>query len=192
VRGVQYRGKGKKTLAKEDALRREMQEIVLTVKPKELVNFRCKCNRSKCLKMYCECFTSGYFCGDDCNCVGCANTEENQHQVREARVFIKKRNQNAFKEKVAAVAAVEPVATEADNSKGEGSKPKVAAVQLLGCTCRKSNCLKGYCECYHMGLPCIPGKCKCVSCLNTHVRESAVKLTEKLAHERDRPEEKSH
>ena len=33
----------------------------------------CKCQRSSCLKRYCECFEAGVACGQHCKCVGCAN-----------------------------------------------------------------------------------------------------------------------
>ena len=33
----------------------------------------CNCKKSKCLKLYCECFASELFC-DGCNCTECRNT----------------------------------------------------------------------------------------------------------------------
>jgi hypothetical protein len=33
----------------------------------------CKCKKSKCLKMYCECFAAGLLCNDGCRCVECSN-----------------------------------------------------------------------------------------------------------------------
>lgn len=35
----------------------------------------CNCKKSKCLKLYCECFASELFC-DGCNCNECRNTRE--------------------------------------------------------------------------------------------------------------------
>jgi hypothetical protein len=35
----------------------------------------CKCKKTQCLKMYCDCFREGRSC-NGCNCVGCCNTEE--------------------------------------------------------------------------------------------------------------------
>lgn len=36
----------------------------------------CKCSKSKCLKLYCECFANGRICGIDCNCKDCHNIEQ--------------------------------------------------------------------------------------------------------------------
>jgi hypothetical protein len=33
----------------------------------------CNCKRSKCLKLYCECFANNKFCGANCACNGCSN-----------------------------------------------------------------------------------------------------------------------
>jgi len=33
----------------------------------------CNCKKSKCLKLYCECFAAELFC-DGCNCADCQNT----------------------------------------------------------------------------------------------------------------------
>ena len=38
----------------------------------------CNCKRSKCLKMYCECYLAGFGCTENCKCIGC----ENQDGVR--------------------------------------------------------------------------------------------------------------
>lgn len=45
--------------------------------PGELV---CNCVRSRCLKLYCNCFQNGKVCNAACSCVSCLNTEEeNRH-----------------------------------------------------------------------------------------------------------------
>lgn len=145
-----------------------MDDIDLTYKPPELVDFKCKCTKSHCLKMYCECFTSGYYCDSNCGCVGCHNQEATQEKIRNARVKIKTRNKNAFKDKVKPIIASDKVVENL-----EGEKQQLKAEQEFGCNCKKSNCLKGYCECFNIGLPCKPGKCKCVDCFNDKIRSSA-------------------
>jgi hypothetical protein len=38
------------------------------------VFFSCKCSKSKCLKLYCDCFQVGRVCADRCSCKNCLNT----------------------------------------------------------------------------------------------------------------------
>lgn len=37
----------------------------------------CRCKRSLCLKLYCECLRNGRTCGKECQCSGCKNCEGN-------------------------------------------------------------------------------------------------------------------
>lgn len=37
----------------------------------------CHCKKSKCLKLYCDCFAAGLYC-TNCQCVACANTLDNE------------------------------------------------------------------------------------------------------------------
>ena len=41
----------------------------------------------------------------------------------------------------------------------------VGASHAKGCNCRKSHCLKKYCECFQASIPC-SGKCRCLECRN--------------------------
>lgn len=36
----------------------------------------CTCRKTNCLKRYCECFSSGKVCSEECVCCDCKNTEE--------------------------------------------------------------------------------------------------------------------
>ena len=47
------------------------RDVEVTTRP-------CKCKKSKCLKLYCECFHSGSFCDPNlCKCIDCMNNEAN-------------------------------------------------------------------------------------------------------------------
>ena len=39
----------------------------------------CNCVKSRCLKLYCDCFAKGKTCTDACSCVSCLNTTEESH-----------------------------------------------------------------------------------------------------------------
>ncbi len=41
-----------------------------------LVTDRCTCKNSKCLKLYCVCYSAGRACGDKCSCRDCKNLTE--------------------------------------------------------------------------------------------------------------------
>lgn len=54
----------------------------------------------------------------------------------------------------------------------EAFKPKILVEKhAKGCNCKKSNCLKKYCECYQAGLKCSE-LCKCEDCKNAKMKES--------------------
>jgi hypothetical protein len=41
----------------------------------------CNCVKTKCIKMYCTCFSNGVACGFDCNCKGCHNLTDQNEEV---------------------------------------------------------------------------------------------------------------
>jgi len=106
----------------------------------------CNCKKSRCLKLYCDCFRIIKYC-DGCNCNDCANTSGYDHVRVQAMNAILERNSGAFKPRV----------TENPSSSGKG--------HLNGCHCKKSACLKKYCECFSGSAPCTD-KCRCNDCKN--------------------------
>lgn len=117
--------------------------------PGEPAVTKCNCKKSRCLKLYCDCFAAGSYCGAGCNCCNCLNTVDNAQLVEQTRKEVKARNPLAFEERF----TVAPGSGGAD------------AAHRMGCKCKKSRCVKKYCECYAAGVKCTD-KCKCVQCLN--------------------------
>lgn len=60
----------------------------------------CNCKKSKCLKLYCDCFGADDFCGPDCNCADCHNTKNYATERKKVRDAILERNPSAFKSKI--------------------------------------------------------------------------------------------
>ncbi|KHG00407.1 Protein lin-54 [Gossypium arboreum] len=55
----------------------------------------CNCIRSRCVKLYCECFAAGIYC-DNCACQNCLNNPDYDDTVLDTRQQIELRNPLAF------------------------------------------------------------------------------------------------
>ena len=102
------RGLGKKTIHKQSTINSDIALTVIRQKTSSVKTLTCKCAKSKCLKMYCECFTAGRFCDENCSCVNCCNDQDHKDEIIKIKKAIRNRNPMAFRPKVAANKSREP------------------------------------------------------------------------------------
>ncbi|CAH2079133.1 unnamed protein product [Thlaspi arvense] len=125
---------------------------------------RCNCKKSKCLKLYCECFAAGVYCIEPCSCIDCFNKPIHEDTVLATRKQIESRNPLAFAPKV--IRSSDSILETGDDA----SKTPASARHKRGCNCKKSNCLKKYCECFQGGVGCSIN-CRCEGCKNAFGRK---------------------
>lgn len=125
----------------------------------------CNCTRSQCLKLYCDCFANGEFCSN-CNCINCFNNLDHEENRQKAIKQCLERNPHAFHPKI-----------------GKGKTTAQEGIErrhTKGCNCRRSGCLKNYCECYEAKILCTD-LCKCCACKNyedSYERKSLMHLVD--------------
>ena len=101
------------------------------------------------------------FCSKNCNCQGCGNHPNNNDQHKKAIYSALARN-----------AHVNTHGFQHDIEEPENvPEKKVFSLGVCheqvrkGCKCKKTKCLKKYCECYQSGLQCTVF-CRCEGCFN--------------------------
>jgi Tesmin/TSO1-like CXC domain, cysteine-rich domain len=106
----------------------------------------CRCTKSKCLKLYCSCYSAGMACTPFCSCVGCENT---------------KASGIANHPPTCNCVGCRSVKMETSLKVVQGNSS-----QSQACSCKASRCLKLYCACFQSGSFCNPS-CHCKDCSNT-------------------------
>ena len=105
----------------------------------------CNCKNSGCLKRYCECFSRMKYCDENCQCKNCFNVVQHEQERSNAIRYYLIKSPVSFKK----------INMDLNN---------------VICNCKKSNCLKNYCECFQLGMKCT-FNCGCVDCKNRNLFE---------------------
>ncbi|XP_009950641.1 PREDICTED: tesmin [Leptosomus discolor] len=110
----------------------------------------CNCTKSQCLKLYYDCFASGDFC-NSCNCNNCYNNQLRETERFKAIKTCHDRNPEAFLPK-----------------SGKRKLGEIKPHHNKVCNCKRSGCLKNYCECFEgsQATTVCSSICKCIGCKN--------------------------
>ena len=119
--------------------------------PNKVMGISCKCKKSKCLKLYCDCFSSDGMCKPSCRCENCCNNEQFAGLREAVRKEMLQKNPKAFHKKFKKV------------------QQQSDFLHSRGCNCKRTQCLKNYCECFSVGVGCSV-LCKCQGCKNKKIK----------------------
>mmetsp|Transcript_32849 Transcript_32849/g.75627 ORF Transcript_32849/g.75627 Transcript_32849/m.75627 type:complete len:162 (+) Transcript_32849:1189-1674(+) len=110
---------------------------------------RC-CTTNPCVYLH---FGQAEVCNtESCSCVACGN-DSIYNRGREHAVMV------ALSRSTSAFAQSRP-------TKRERREAKMESTNLRVCHCRKSRCVKKYCDCFFVGVRC-NSRCQCLDCSNT-------------------------
>ena len=144
----------------------------------------CTCKKTRCIKKYCECFSSGVLCYN-CKCENCLNKsslfadnnniDSNAKNVNNINII---NNTNKKEEEIKETKEMKEKKEYKINNENKNNDINVTHTdkkKLIICTCSKSGCNKNYCECFKAKVKC-NNKCRCIKCLNK--RDDSITLDE--------------
>ncbi|KAM0824463.1 hypothetical protein ACQ4PT_070181 [Festuca glaucescens] len=132
----------------------------------------CACKKSRCLKLYCPCFSGGGYCSERCGCLPCFNKVEFAETVQTTRkVLLSRQKRMSMKINRRLEANAETVLQEDAHNSSSSTPPR------RGCNCKKSSCLKKYCDCYQDGTGCSLF-CRCDDCKNPFGKNEGIMTEE--------------
>uniref|UniRef100_M4B8B4 CRC domain-containing protein n=1 Tax=Hyaloperonospora arabidopsidis (strain Emoy2) TaxID=559515 RepID=M4B8B4_HYAAE len=144
----------------------------------------CKCKKSNCLKLYCECFAASGYCTESCQCVGCKNQTSNQVEIDLAIQAIEKRRQKSLRSSLRVSRILEPDHAEEPISRSikppatfstaqESAAAFDRALPRQVCTCPDGHCTSD-CPCLSSFGVCLP-HCQCKGCLTVQLQPERTK-----------------